>query len=152
MKKRLEQLKKHEGEKMHAYICTAGHWTIGVGYNLDANPANLTDFEIREFKKNGITPRISDHLLNLMVERVDMELAKKLKWFDALDEPRQTVLVNMAYNMGIDGLLKFKNTLHLIEHGDYVGAAREMMSSRWALQVHGRSTELAEQMKTGAYA
>lgn len=152
MTKRLEQLKRHEGEKLRAYLCTAGHWTIGVGYNLDINAANLTDFEINEFKKIGITPLISDHLLNLMVERVDMDLAKKLKWFDGLDEPRQTVLVNMAYNMGVDGLLKFKDTLHLIEHGDYIGASREMMVSKWAKQVHGRSTELAEQMKTGKYA
>ena len=151
MTKRLEQLKRHEGEKLRAYLCTAGHWTIACGYNLDANPLHLSNFEIAEFKKNGITQLISDHLTNLMISQVEIDLSKKLKWFDDLDEPRQTVLVNMAYNMGVNGLLKFKDTLHLIEHGDYVGAAREMMVSKWAKQVHGRSTELSEQMKTGVY-
>lgn len=152
MTKRLAQIKRHEGEKFRAYLCTAGHWTIACGYNLDANPLHLSDFEIAEFKKNGITQIISDHLTNLMISQIEIDLSKKLKWFDTLDEPRQTVLVNMAYNMGINGLLAFKNTLLAVEHGDYELAAKNMLESKWATQVHGRATELAKQMETGVYA
>lgn len=150
--KRLAQIKRHEGEKLRAYLCTSGHWTIACGYNLDANPLHLSDFEIAEFKKHGITQRISDHLTNLMISQIEIDLSKKLKWFDALDETRQTVLVNMAYNMGINGLLGFKNTLLAVEHGDFELAAKGMLASRWATQVHGRAIELATQMKTGVYA
>ena len=152
MTKRLEQLKKHEGEKLRAYLCTAGHWTIACGYNLDVNPLHLSNFEIAEFKKNGITQLISDRLTNLMISQVEIDLSKRLKWFDNLDEPRQTVLVNMAYNMGLNGLLAFKNTLLAVEHGDYELAAKGMLASKWATQVHGRATELAKQMETGVYA
>jgi lysozyme len=152
MTNRLKQLKRHEGDKLRAYKCTANHWTIGVGYNLDANPLRLSAFEIADFKKNGITQLISDHLTNLMVDAVEDSLVKKLGFYSALSEPRQTVLLNMAYNMGLMGLLKFEHTLKLIKSGDYEMAAIEMLNSTWAKQVKGRAKELSEQMRAGDYA
>ena len=33
-----KQLEQEEGRKLKKYKCTAGHWTIGIGHNLDAKP------------------------------------------------------------------------------------------------------------------
>jgi len=152
MTNRLEQLKRHEGEKLRAYKCTANHWTIGVGYNLDANPLNLSAFEVKEFKSNGITVLISNHLAHLMLAKVEDKLLKEIPWLEKIDEPRQTVLINMAYNMGVNGLLAFKQTLEAVRIGDFELAASNMLNSKWAKQVHGRADELARQMQTGKYA
>ena len=57
----------------------------------------------------------------------------------------------MAFNLGVSGLITFKNTLRLISVGHYYEAAEEMLNSKWARQVGYRAEELAEQMRTGEF-
>jgi lysozyme len=59
--------------------------------------------------------------------------------------------MNMAFQMGINGLLKFKKTLTLIEMGDFDAAADGMMKSLWAKQTPNRASEMAEQMRSGQW-
>jgi lysozyme len=61
------------------------------------------------------------------------------------------VLVNMAFNMGINGLLGFKHTLELVRTGNYADAADAMLNSKWAEQVGPRAKRLSEQMRTGEW-
>ncbi len=68
-----------------------------------------------------------------------------------LNGPRQAVLYNMAFNLGINGLLSFKNTLNMIKNGEYESASEGMLNSKWAVQVGYRARELANQMKTGKW-
>jgi lysozyme len=56
----------------------------------------------------------------------------------------------MSYQMGTTGVMKFKNTLTAIEHGDYELAALGMLDSTWAKQTPNRARRLASQMKVGA--
>lgn len=147
-----EQLKRHEGFKLRVYKCTAGHSTIGCGYNLDANPAHLKKSEIDDMMKNGISEAKANYLLDLMIAMTETDLVKKLDFFTELSEPLQALLVNMAYNMGVNGLLKFKNTLAHIRTGSYDEAADEMLNSKWAKQVGNRAFELSKQMRTGRFA
>jgi lysozyme len=149
--KLIEQLKKHEGLRSRVYQCTGGFDTIGYGYNLDANPLALTNYEIVLLRKNGIEERIADWLLIRMIDQCTGQLAKSIDWFESLDEVRQAVLINMCFNLGLKGLLGFKNTLAFIKAGDYENAASNMLKSKWAGQVHGRAVELALQMRTGAF-
>jgi len=65
--------------------------------------------------------------------------------------PRQAVLVNMAFQMGIQGVQKFKKTLSLVEMGDYDGAADGMLKSLWAKQTPNRAAEMAQQMRSGQW-
>ena len=104
-----------------------------------------------EVVKNGIGQREAEALLVLEVERLQLMLAFRLPWFEGLNQARQAVLVNMAFNLGLGGLLNFKNTLALIETGHYKEAAKAMLNSRWAKQVGQRANELAEQMETGEW-
>jgi len=147
----VEQLKRHEGFRKHVYKCTAGHDTIGFGYNLPANPLALTPFEIKGYRQTGINANIAEYLLLRHVEQIESTLIKKFTWFKSLNEARQAVLINMAFNMGLAGLFSFKYTLRMIESGDYEGAAKGMLQSKWAAQVKGRAIELAEQMRVGEF-
>jgi lysozyme len=132
-----KQLIRHEGVRAKPYRCTAGCLTIGAGRNLDAN--GLREDEILLMLRNDI-------------KAVEDALFEKLPWFQDLDQVRQEVLINMGFNLGIAGLLAFKQTLGHIERGEYAAAANRMMASKWAGQVGKRAKELANQMQTGRYA
>jgi lysozyme len=147
----IAQLKRHEGFKEHVYRCSAGKLTIGYGYNLDANPLELSSVEINFARMYGMAEQEAERLLTRMVGRCIGQLDTALPWIDNLGDARENVLINMAYNMGIVGLLKFTKTLALIKSGDYPKAADAMLKSRWAAQVGRRAVELAEQMRSGTY-
>lgn len=131
-----EQLKRHEGLRLHPYKCTAGRTTIGFGRNLD---------------DKGITAREAELMLENDVLYLFSVLPGKIKFFNQLDKVRADILVNMAFNMGINGLLKFKKMLSAIEREDWAQAANEMLDSRWAGQVGSRAAELHKMMITGEY-
>ena len=142
----LAQLKRHEGERLTAYLDTVGVLTVGVGHNCKSSP-------VPGIEKPGdrITQEISDRLFLEDVQKHERQILKSLPWISGLVAPRQAVLFNMAFNLGVSGLLGFKNTLSLIEQGKYLAASDAMLKSKWATQVKGRASELAEQMRTGKW-
>lgn len=128
------QLRLHEGERLKPYRCTAGKLTIGVGRNLE---------------DRGITREEAAYLLANDIAAEERELLRALPWVAKLDEVRARVLLDMSFNLGLVGLLGFKNTLETIERGDYQRAAAMMLDSRWARQVGQRAERLSRMMATG---
>ena len=145
----LNQLKTDEGFRNRAYHCTAGRLTIGYGYNLDANPLRLSSIEIAYAHTHGMPEVEAERLLKLMVAQVQKELEQHFHWFSNLNEVRRGALINMAYNLGINGLLKFTSFLGFLEYGDYQHASLAGINSLWAKQVHGRAKRLMGQIKAG---
>lgn len=135
----------HEGEVLHTYKCSAGKLTVGVGHNLEANP--IPDLG----PGSEITQERSRQILKIDLDTVRAGLKKHLPWAESLDEVRRAVLIDMCFNLGIWGLLGFKNTLAAIQSGDYVKAAGMMLQSKWAGQVGKRATRLSTMMKTGEW-
>lgn len=129
------ELRRDEGSRSFPYTDTVGKLTIGVGRNL--TDVGLSDEEI-------------DHLLDNDVARVESGLDRALPWWRTLDDVRQRVIANMAFNMGVFGLLTFKNTLEAIRVGDWSRAHAGMLASKWATQVGPRAKRLAEMMLTGS--
>jgi lysozyme len=129
-----DELVQDEGLKLKPYRCTAGKLTIGVGRNLD---------------DVGISASEAMLLLEHDINRVIAKLSYHLPWWSSLSENRQRVLANMAFNLGIDGLLKFKNTLSYIQNGKYREAAKAMLESKWAKQVGERAVRLSKMMEAG---
>lgn len=127
-------LRRDEGERLKIYRDTTRHATIGVGRNLDGK---------------GISHEESEFMLANDIEDVVAGLNGALPWWKNLDEVRQRVLANMAFNLGLTGLLKFKRTLESVRVGDYQRAAVQMTESTWAGQVGARAQRLAAMMRTG---
>jgi lysozyme len=114
-------------------------WTIGYGHtrNVTEHTRQLTQAQAEAY------------LLGDMYD-CHMELKRRLgDTFTNLDEVRQGVLINMAFNLGVPGLLKFRATLDHIRRMEWNEAAEHMLASLWAKQVKGRAVELAERMRTG---
>ena len=147
----IELLKKHEGFRNHVYRCTAGKKTIGYGYNLDANPLDLASEKISDFEHHGITESAASLLLRCCVDDIEFNLEQKIACWPKLNEVRQAVLINMAFNLGVEGLMRFTHTFACLNREEYRGASLHMIESNWARQVKGRSAELATLMLTGKH-
>ena len=152
MDKLIQQLKRHEGYRQNAYRCPAGKVTIGYGYNLEANPLHLSSLEINHAHKSGMDKIEAERLLKLMVSRIIDQLEVAIPFINQLGPTRQDVLINMTYNLGLAGLLKFKKMLAAVKSGQYEKAAEEMLNSKWRSDVGDRAQELSMQMATGVYA
>lgn len=127
------QLPIDEGERARLYTDTQGKVTIGIG-------RNLTDCGISEDEQA------------LMFEN-DMRRAVAIARnvvpsFDSLNDARQYVVCNMAFNLGL-GLRAFSRTLAAIAAGDWVQASDEMLDSLWAREVGERAVRLARVMREG---
>lgn len=131
----IEQIKQHEGLRLKPYQCSEGYWTIGYGRNLETN---------------GISSEEAEELLLNDLSDVE-ETLHSIGLLDGHNDARQAVLINMCFQLGFRGLMKFKNTLNYIKAHRYEDAAREMLVSRWSMQTPNRAKELSEQMRTGEF-
>ena len=141
-----EQLILHEGLRLNAYKCPADKWTIGVGKNLEANPLSQEEM-LEVLKEVGITEEIAMRWLEKEIRQVKRQLAN-YEWYTSQSEIRRRVLIDMAFNLGISGLLSFQNMIGALEVGNYEVAAEEMLDSRWSEQVGKRAERLANMMRT----
>lgn len=124
------QLIEDEGLRLKPYEDSTGVSTIGVGHSL----------------RNGIS-----HDAAMFIFREDLKAAidraEDLNYYDGLSPERKMVIVNMIFNLGFAGFLRFKKLNAALSIGDYETAAKEMLSSKWAKQVGQRAIRLSETMK-----
>jgi lysozyme len=139
LEKLIAALKKDEGSNIvggrhRLYKCPSDKWTIGYGRNLEANG-------ISESEATGF-------LIADAIEAHRVAAALIPNWFE-LDDVRQNVLANMAYNMGGKALSGFKKLLAAANIGDHPEAAAQILDSKFATQVPNRASRLANEMLIG---
>ncbi len=130
------QLIRDEGVRLKIYQDTVGKWTIGVGRNLS---------------DDGISQSEAMMLLSNDIAATGKALQTAIPWSMALDDVRLGALTNMAFNMGVGGLLQFKNFLAAMQQGNWTEARDQMLDSKWAEQVGSRAQRLAIQVETGEW-
>lgn len=139
----LDDIKRDEGCELEAYpdpLSGGAPWTVGFGCT---GPG---------IEKGTVwTQEKAESELRSRVKVIQCALLDALPWFQRLDDFRQDVLVNMAYQMGVKGLLKFKATLSAVQAGEWDHASAQMLSSAWASQTPKRAQHLAAQMRTGTH-
>ena len=131
------ELEEEEGNKPYAYQDHLGYWTIGIGILIDKR------------KGGGLRPEEVTFIFENRMRILAEELQERLPWFNTLVDARQRVLMQMAFQMGVDGLMGFVNTLRMIEQGKYMMAAAGMLQSKWAKQTPDRAARLSKMMETG---
>ena len=134
------QLKRDEGVRLTVYQDTRGLPTVGVGHLVC--PADLLHVGDR------ITPERCEALFASDLERTLNDCAREIAGWATCPAPVQEILANMAYNLGIVGLLSFHTLLHCVRVQDWAGAARAMECSRWYHQVGERSKRLVAAMRS----
>lgn len=129
-----DRIIRHEGVRLKAYRDQKGKLTIGIGRNID---------------DVGISEAEAYMMLDNDILKCKKAITENLLWATQLDDARYGVLLEMVYQMGIGGVLKFKETLKAMQNQDYTLAAAQMMGSLWAKQTPERAKELAKIMATG---
>jgi lysozyme len=134
------QLIAEEGRRNTAYLDTLGIPTIGVGHTGPEVHLGL------------VWPDdLVDRTLDLDIAAKTAQVEAALPWLPRLNEPRQAVLLQMAFQLGTRGLLGFPNTLAAMHDGRWDQAADGMLASKWAQQTPNRVARLAKQMLTGEW-
>jgi len=129
-------LMRDEGLRLKPYTDTTGHLTIGFGRNLSQVGISLTEAE---------------SLLDHDMARTAVDVQAALPWTMGLDDVRRAALINMAFNLGIGGLLGFHKMLGACEKGDWATAALEALNSEWARQVGPRAYRISRQLEEGRW-
>ncbi len=125
----------HNGLPIKPGSHVIGHPTIGYGRALDTN---------------GIDRVEALFLLKRSIAKVMTEVDAGLPWIaERLNDERASVLYEMAYQMGVSGLMKFVTTLQDIREGNYERASVAMLASKWARQTPNRAKALARIIETG---
>jgi len=132
-------LVEHEGLKRNAYEDSLGFLTIGIGRLIDSR------------KGGGLSADECFYLLRNDLSSLHASL-EKYDWFLKCNDVRQGVIIEMAFNLGLKGLMGFKKTIDLIEQFQYAAAAKEMADSRWAKQIGPKRLENMQlRMASGRY-
>ena len=153
----VNKLIKHEGLRLQVYKDTLGIDTIGIGRNLEDRGITEEELDwmdipsIDTVYEHGITEADAMYLAQNDVQIVEQELLRAHPCVENLDAVRQLVLIDMAFNLGVPRLCKFKKMWAAVEAKDFPTAAKEMLDSRWATQVKSRSTKLAHAMHHGEF-
>jgi len=129
----LRSVREHEGFSPTPYKCPAGYLTIGYGLNLEA----------------GISEAEAEAVLRVRLARIIETLYGRYAWFPLLSPARQRAIVEMAYQLGIEGLAKFQRMLRALREARFDAAAAEMLDSAWARQTPKRAEHCARLMREG---
>jgi len=152
----LAQLKRFENAIPWMYLDTVGKVTVGAGlmlptaqsatalpFQYDGRPADaqevIVDFRRVSSMVKGkaagfyrspmsvlLTPAEIDTQLRAAVTHLDQDLRKAIPIWDALPASAKVALLDMAYNLGMTGLLQgYPKLLHAVVTGDWKTAAAE---------------------------
>jgi GH24 family phage-related lysozyme (muramidase) len=146
----IARLERFEGRTNYMYRCTGGEVTIGIGHAIlsvadapqlswqtGADQAQADWATIEGTPKGQLdssyshltTCRMSDDAINQLaaddVQRFTGLLKTSLPNWDSYPAPAQEALFDMAYNLGVGGLLKFHNMLAAVNAGDWETAAQQ---------------------------
>ena len=153
----MDKLVAHEGLRLQVYKDTLGIDTIGIGRNLEGRGISEEELDWMDIPnmdaiyEHGISEADATYLAQNDVQIVEEELLHAHPCVESLDAVRQLVLIDMAFNLGVPRLCKFKKMWAAIHENKFDVAAKEKLDSRWANQVKSRATKLAHAMHHGEF-
>lgn len=140
----IKQLKQDEGLRLRAYLCPAGHWTLGYGHNLEANPDPV-------YPANGktvcTTEKAEEWLLS-DIESAERQMLNRWPWMRDIAPNAYEACLNLVFNMGAATFSGFVNTLKTLREHDYEGAAHHLEQSKWYSQVGKRAQRVVALMRS----
>jgi lysozyme len=131
----IKQQEENGVYKPFMYKDSLGYNTIGYGRCLDKVPLSQSEADL--MLANDLASAEND--------------LKGRPWFDKLDTVRQSVLINMCFNMGLPHLLQFTHMIESMQVQDWVETKIAMLDSVWARQVGSRANVLAGIMLTDRF-
>lgn len=142
----VDQLVAHEGLRLRVYDDATGK-DLRAGDTLVGNPTIGIG---RNLSGKGISSREAFELCDHDVDEVVADLTGEFPWFVKLDGHRQRAVVDLRFNLGVDGFRTFKKFIHAMAVSNYAVASAELIRSRWARQVQpDRRNRIVTMIETG---
>jgi lysozyme len=135
-------LKRDEGNRLTSYVDTEGNWTIGIGHKLGTS---------RKFCGLTWTQAQVDDQFQKDLAAATEGIETALPWFSDLEPLRQDCLINMAFNLGVHGLLSFVQFLSFCHQGEWAQAVADVKRTPWYSQAKGRAVRICEQLLTNVH-
>jgi lysozyme len=126
-----QMLVRHEGIRIFPYKCSENYLTISCGRNLETN---------------GISEEEAMYLLDNDIKRVKEELNMNFGAWRTMPEKARMVCIDMTFQMGITGFMKFRKTRQLMEMGLWLESSEEILRSRYNLQTPNRAAYNSRQL------
>ena len=124
----VKQIREDEGFESKPYQDHLGNWTFGIGFTF-------------------ITEEESVAVLKIRLSAILASLNAQLHWYADLPIEVKNIMLNMAYQLGVSGLLGFTKTMVLLKNERWVAAADEMLDSKWARQTPERANRLSDRLR-----
>ena len=118
----IDTIKQEEGFKDEPYYDSRGVLTIGYGTNI-----------------SKITQAEAEMLLSERLDAAQDALYLALPWLRVETQNVRDALADMAYQLGVEGVLEFKEMLALIGEHKYEAAQKEALNSKWARETPERA-------------
>ena len=147
----MKRLIKNEGMSLMPYVCPRGKLTIGVGRNLEDNPLNFEEKIALGDYMHGITENGAKMLLRNDVVRCYNSVKQLFKDYENLSEGRQYALFDMCFQLGVDGVKKFRIMRKAINDKDFGLASEACLKSLYAKQTPLRAKKVAMAIKSGVW-
>jgi lysozyme len=126
------QLRVDEGFRANVYKDSQGNATIGYGFAIGS----------------GLSKPAALALLSAQVADLQNQLTTYY-WWAALDDPRASAVLNVAFNVGLEGLLHFPKMLAAIAVKDWQTAHDQLLNSDAARLNVDRYKRLAQTLLLG---
>ena len=128
----IDSIKKHEGYVGIVYKDSVGVDTIGYGFAI---------------KDLNLEEDVCDLILERKVNKLRLDVKKKFDWYCNMPTPIKDIVIEMCYQMGVNGFSKFKKTIKLLSQEKFYEASFEMLDSKWAVQTPGRAKQLSTKVR-----
>lgn len=147
----MQMLMANEGFRAEPYQIQ-GVWHVGYGYNLEARMPNLdvsassycADYKCLLWSKTHAFGQLERDVIH-----IHRRLKVRYECYASLPLEGKIVMIDLSYNIGINGALKFKELLVSLCVKDYEKAAKDLLKSKYATDVKLRANRNAHILREG---
>lgn len=138
----------NEGFSHTPYLDTENNWTIGYGHNLGANHGEpregCAQYKCLWWSREWAYYQLSDD-----VAWVHSRLDANYDCYRSLPMKGKVVMLDLGYNVGVTGALRFEKFLVSLCEGDFGAAAGHLEDSEYAEQVPNRAKRNIQILQNG---
>jgi len=138
-----DRIKHHEGFVDTVYLDSLGKATIGYGHLVVEDDA----YE----EGHSYSKELLEKQFDIDFDKAFIAASELMEGY-ALPHAAQEIIIEMVFQLGANGVSKFKNMWSALREHDFIDASDEMLDSRWHKQTPNRCEELANRMATCAFA
>lgn len=142
-----DSIARHEGLRLMPYRDSLGYWTIGYGH-LISRDARMTEQQAIDAVGAPWTRERAEWQLDYDLADRRQQLFHRLPGARVWPDAAKDALVEMAFQLGVDGVLRFRQMLACCDRRDWAGAWDAALDSLWARQTPERARDVANKFLT----